>query len=291
MKGQFERRFVPFTAFEVRKADDGPAELVGYAAVFDQESVISDWFMNWREVVAPGAFKKTLREGDIRALWNHDPNIVLGRNKAKTLELREDEHGLHTVIQPPDNEWGRPVLDAVRRGDVTGMSIGFQVVKEQIDRPEKGSTELPKRTIKEAKLFDVSPVTFPAFEQTDISARSELRFPLQDENADVLLRAAALVRCAQRGLVLTADEMRIISEAGDIFLSVSGEPGPARSEKESLWTGPHSAMAQGNEPGEPGVQDGAVLQAARSEQPDADHSEAARARTLQMMRLQMEVRQ
>ena len=70
----------------------------------------------WVEEVAPGAYAKTLSEHDIRALWNHDTNIVLGRNKAGTLKLWEDGHGLQTEITPPDNEWGRPVLDAVKRG-------------------------------------------------------------------------------------------------------------------------------------------------------------------------------
>jgi uncharacterized protein len=192
MANNIEKRFIPFTEFELREDADKPPELVGHASVFNQETVIADWFDEWREVVAPGAFRKTIKEADIRALFNHDPNIVLGRNKAGTLELKEDDIGLHTVIMPPDNEWGRPVLDAVRRGDVTGMSISFQVVKQSIERPKEGSQELPKRTIKEVKLFDVGPVTFPAFEQTDISARAKaIRDAMQD---DVLLLAGALAR-------------------------------------------------------------------------------------------------
>lgn len=174
---RIEHRFLPLDGAEVR-ADGDKRTLDGYAAVFNTEAII--WGL-WREEVAPGAYRKTLSENDIRALWNHDTNIVLGRNKAGTLELREDDHGLYTRILPPDNEWGRPVLDAVQRGDVTGMSIAFRVVKESWWHPPEGSKELPKRTIREAKLYEVSPVTFPAFESTSISARSVTLERSEDE--------------------------------------------------------------------------------------------------------------
>ena len=167
-KRAIEHRVLPLD-IELRAVDGLPGQLVGHAAVFNQWSTISDWFGDgWDESVAPGAFRKTIKEADIRALWNHDPNIVLGRNKAGTLELREDDTGLLTTITPPDNEWGRPIMDAVRRGDVSGMSIAFQVIKEEWERPTKKPAadeprERPKRTIKEAQLLDVSPVTFPGF--------------------------------------------------------------------------------------------------------------------------------
>ena len=174
---RLEWRFLPLEGADVR-ADDQARRLEGYAAVFNTEAVI--WGL-WREEIAPGAYSKTIKEADIRALWNHDTNIVLGRNKAGTLELSEDDKGLRSVIIPPDNEWGRPVVDAVRRGDVTGMSIAFRVVKEDWWHPPEGSKELPKRTIKEAKLYEVSPVTFPAFESTSISARSVALEKSEDE--------------------------------------------------------------------------------------------------------------
>jgi len=267
MKQLTERRLVPFTQFEVRAEGDGPPELVGYAAVFNQEQQIDDWFSSWLEEVAPGAFKKTLREGDIRALFNHDPNIVLGRNKAGTLELREDEHGLHTVIRPPDNEWGRPVIDAIRRGDVSGMSITFQVIKQQMEYPPKGTEGKAKRTIKEARLMDVSPVTFPAFPQTEISARSKEgrdgALPLQD---DELLRAGALARRAQMGLVLSAEDRSAIAEAVSILESVARESGGDRSIADI-----HSPEAADGEP------------VAMST--SLDHSPEARARRLRLIRM------
>lgn len=174
---KIEWRFLPLEGAEVRASGEG-RKLNGYAAVFGSEATI--WGL-WREEVAPGAYSKTIQENDIRALWNHDTNIVLGRNKAGTLQLVEDEKGLRVEIDPPDNEWGRPVVDAVQRGDVTGMSIAFRVVKEDWWHLPEGSKELPKRTIKEAKLYEVSPVTFPAFEKTSISARSVALVKTEDE--------------------------------------------------------------------------------------------------------------
>lgn len=278
-----ERRLVPFTEFQVREAGEGAApELVGYASVFNSESVISDWFSDWREEVSPGAFKKTIREGDIRALFNHDPNIVLGRNKAGTLELREDEHGLHTVIRPPDNEWGRPVMDAVRRGDVSGMSITFQVIKQQMEYPPKGTEGMPKRTIKEARLMDVSPVTFPAFEQTEIAARAEAIGKAIEE--DVLLRAGALARRAQMGMVLAAEERNAIAEAVSILSNVTREP---ETVTDDVLHSPEAAD------GEPAARStglavgGEDTTNTRALSTSVDHSPEARARRLRLIRMTM----
>ncbi len=265
-KRQIERRLVPFTGFELRADGAGVPELVGYASVFNQETVIVGWWDEWREEVAPGAFAKTIQEADIRALFNHDPNIVLGRNKAGTLDLSEDDHGLLTVIRPPDNEWGRPVLDAVRRGDVTGMSISFRVIKDETTRPPKGSDELPKRTIKEAQLFDVAPVTYPAFEQTEISARA---IPAELTESDVLLRAGALARRAQMGLVLTAEDRAVVAEAVSILRGELGEPEPGCLSA----AGHHSPGAADGEP-----RDRASVDA-------LTHSTEARARRLQLMNM------
>ena len=199
-----ERRYVPASTFEVR--GDKEPELDGYASVFNQETVIAGLF---REEVAPGAFTKTIGEQDIRALWNHDVNIVLGRNKAGTLTLSEDATGLRSVIKPPDNEWGRPIVDAIKRGDVSQMSIAFRAIKQEWYYPDRNSQELPKRTIREARLYDVSPVTFPAFEQTSISARAAGIETIGDEDPFEIVRR--LVRCAERGLVLTPEDRQLIA--------------------------------------------------------------------------------
>jgi hypothetical protein len=228
-KPMIERRYRPFSEFEVRAADgDGDAGmpvLAGHASVFGHEAIIWD---AWREKVAPGAFKKTIKEQDIRALFNHDANIVLGRNKAGTLTLREDATGLVTEISPPDNEWGRPVVDAIKRGDVSQMSIGFMVVKQEW---EEGKTprDLPLRTITEARLFDVSPVTFPAFDMTDIAARSE---DGSEPEPDPLESARRLVRCADAGYRFSARDRETVAAAQAILAPyLADEPGRHHSEE------------------------------------------------------------
>lgn len=153
---------------ERRAASEGGDPLpviIGHPSVFNQWTDIGGWF---QERVAPGAFSDSILEDDIRALFNHDANIVLGRNKAKTLRLSEDEHGLRMEIDPPDTQAARDLVVSLERGDISGGSIGFWVLKQEWDE----STDILKRTILKASLFDVSPVTFPAFPQTDVGLRS-----------------------------------------------------------------------------------------------------------------------
>jgi uncharacterized protein len=206
-KRAMERRFLEIGDVELRAEGDG-LTLEGYAAVFGQEAVIWD---AWREEVAPGAYAKTIQENDIRALFNHDENIVLGRNRAGTLKLAEDERGLKATITAPDNEWGRPVVDAVKRGDVTGMSVLFKVIKHEWTRAPEGSKELPKRTIKEARLYDAGPVTFPAFVATTIAARSQ--DSELEELEDVLAEARRIERCVAHGMGLTRADREVLERA------------------------------------------------------------------------------
>lgn len=154
-----------------RPKDGGMPKIVGYAAVFD--SWYEEPSLRMREVVRKGAFKKTIQESDIRALWNHDPNYVLGRTKNGTLKLREDEHGLWMEVTPPDTQWARDLITSIERGDVDQQSFGFMVVK---DRWTIGKDGWDERELLEVKLMEVSPVTFPAYEQTLVTiARSDQR--------------------------------------------------------------------------------------------------------------------
>src|SRR5690606_32247160 len=164
-----ERRSLPLETLEVR-AEDGKRKIVGYAAVFEQLS--EPLYGGFREKIARGAFKKTLREADVRALWNHDPNYVLGRTKSGTLKLHEDDRGLAIEIDPPDTQWARDLMTSIERGDIDQMSFGFRVVKDDWERKPDGTII---RTLKEVQLFDVSPVTFPAYPQTSVQVRDMLR--------------------------------------------------------------------------------------------------------------------
>lgn len=163
-----------FALTEVRLSDAGTPDPVieGYAAVFDQPTVIQDWFGGYRETIAPGAFKKTIREADVRALFNHNPDWVLGRNKAGTLTLKEDDHGLAVTIHPPDTAVARDLVESMRRGDINQMSFGFETIKDQWTFAK--DEELDDRRLLEVRLWDVSPVTFPAYPQTEAYVRSAI---------------------------------------------------------------------------------------------------------------------
>ena len=156
------------TEYQTRE-DDGKLIIEGYFAVFNSNYEI---YPGWSESIAPGAFTNTLA-GDIRALINHDTTLVLGRTKAHTLELREDAHGLwgKIIINPNDVD-AMNLYERVKRGDVDQCSIGFNIVSEDIEIREDGSTHW---TIKETKLYEVTCCTFPAYEETNISARSKDR--------------------------------------------------------------------------------------------------------------------
>lgn len=163
MEMDIERRSVNLLEFRVVEGNDNP-KIIGHAAMFDQ---LSEPMFDFREKIAPGAFKKSLKNDDIRALFNHDANYPLGRNKAGTLMLKEDKEGLYIEIDPPNTTWARDLQESIRRGDVSQMSFGFTVVKDEWEHKKKDSI----RTLQEVKLFDVSPVTFPAYPQTSVAVR------------------------------------------------------------------------------------------------------------------------
>ncbi len=182
-----ERRSWPVRV-EVRgdsAAGDSPV-IEGYAAVFNELSLDLGGF---RERIAPGAFARSLEDGaDVRALWDHDSKYVLGRNRAGTLALGEDERGLSVAIRPPGTGWAMDLVESMRRGDVDQMSFGFYV-REDEWRDEDG---VLVRVLRDVDLFDVSVVTFPAYVQTSAEARArvtsyELRVTSEDngEDADI----------------------------------------------------------------------------------------------------------
>ena len=153
-------------AGEVRAAlqENGAPRFEGYAALFNTWSQDLGGF---KERIAPGAFVRAAAEDDVRALYNHDPNYVLGRTSAGTLTLREDEKGLYFDVRAPDTQWGRDLYASVKRGDVNQCSFGFQVIAD-----EWGTIDgMDTRTLKEVRLYDVSIVTYPAYEGTSVYVR------------------------------------------------------------------------------------------------------------------------
>lgn len=162
-----ERRFLPA---EVRVTEDtgGQPHIVGYGAVFNEISLDLGGF---REIIEPGAFSKTLQEADIRCLWNHNSDYVLGRNRSGTLQLRQEERGLRYDVVPPDATWARDLLSSIERGDVSQGSFGFETVRDTWDQDERGNVT---RRLLEVKLFDIGPVTFAAYPQTSAEARSKV---------------------------------------------------------------------------------------------------------------------
>ena len=147
------------------RADGGKTTVSGYAAVFGEEAEIGEWFT---EVVARGAFTKTLLTADVRAYFAHDTGRVLGRVSAGTLRLKEDDKGLAVEIDLPDTSDGRDVRTLIDRGDITGMSFGFFVYRQEWDE----TVSPPKRTILEVELREVSIVSEPAYDGTSVALRS-----------------------------------------------------------------------------------------------------------------------
>lgn len=165
MRKDFERRFYKPQEMRLQAPEGGSATLIGgHAAVFNQRSEDLGGFV---EQIAPGAFKSSL-ERDVRALMNHNSDLILGRTSAGTLRLAEDETGLNVEIDTPDTSYARDLLVSMQRGDVREMSFGFLTLQDHWEKVG----DVWVRTLLEVELYEVSPVTFPAYGQTTISARS-----------------------------------------------------------------------------------------------------------------------
>jgi len=164
-----ERRSV---SVELRMAGEDKPVMRGHAAIFDSLSELLGGC--FREVIKPGAFTDALKGSDIRALWNHNPDHILGRSSAGTLRVVEDETGLAIEIDPPDTTCSRDLQVSMQRGDVKEMSFAFSIAEdgdEWVRDPDDSGTWT--RTISKIdRVYDVSPVTYPAYPDTDIAMRS-----------------------------------------------------------------------------------------------------------------------
>lgn len=160
-----EHRYIPIEKMETRQ-DGDDLYIEGYFAVFN--SVYELW-PGATESIAPGAFDKSIHS-DARALYNHNTDIVLGRVSAGTMEIRQDSRGLWGRVKI--NREDQDAMNAyarIQRGDITGCSFGFDIETQKTDYREDGTVHWTITGIN--PLYEISPCTFPAYENTTISAR------------------------------------------------------------------------------------------------------------------------
>lgn len=166
------------TDLKTRSIDDTSEKVIeGYFSTFNDETEL---FPGAFEEIDKTAFNKTLNN-DIRALVNHDSNIVLGRTKSNTLELRVDDNGLYGSVKINENDTDALNLyERVKRGDVDSCSFGFRIIQEDTEFRDDDSI---KWTIKEVDLHEVSIVTFPAYDTTSVQARMNQKETLESRRA------------------------------------------------------------------------------------------------------------
>ena len=161
-----ERRYLHLHDIQTRSDDDSEKIVEGYFAVFNE---IYQVWPDVTESIAPGAFSEALG-GDIRALYNHNDDQILGRTSAGTLELREDEKGLWGKIKINEKDTEAVnVYERIARGDITGCSFGFNIESEEYQVREDGTVHWTITKVN--PLYEVSPCVFPAYEQTSIESR------------------------------------------------------------------------------------------------------------------------
>ncbi|MCC7423777.1 MAG: HK97 family phage prohead protease [Planctomycetaceae bacterium] len=171
--------FTRATRPEVRD-DNGTKTITGYGAVFYKEGDAGTEYKLWDDMVErimPGAFDRAIREDDVRSLFNHDPNLILGRTKSNTLRLSIDAVGLKYEVDPPAARGD--VVEALQRGDVDGSSFMFEiteVVWREVDK-------LYVREILGVKLWEVGPVVFPAYESSTSGLRESYKQAVREERS------------------------------------------------------------------------------------------------------------
>lgn len=206
---------------EIRMAEDAENTLVGYAAKYN---VWSGPLVGFRERIKDGAFDRAIAENqDVRALWNHDSNFILGRTKSGTLKLETDDVGLRVKITPPDTTWAKDLMSSIKRGDVNQMSFGFTVKDDKFWQEEKTGEIL--RELRDVDLFDVSPVTYPAYEQTEVFTSREKKimsavrkhehgFELNKEEKDIIIE---MVKKSESVDADTEDQKQTINRTMEQF--------------------------------------------------------------------------
>lgn len=192
MDNQTHKRVFDLSKTEVRESSDGGFRFRGYAAVFNS---LSEDLGGWREMIAPGAFTRTLKVNpDVRFLINHDESKILGRTP-KTLKVEEDQHGLSVDAQLPNTTYANDLAESLSRGDISQMSFRFRAVKSDWERRDNQKIEV----LKDVDLLEVSAVTFPAYPESHgtLSQRMlDSAFSIMDE-----VRAGKQISASNREVI------------------------------------------------------------------------------------------
>ena len=249
-KEDMERRFfqVDDLRIESRGEGDEKTELItGYAAVFDKWSQDLGGF---REKIKYGAFRKAIRDDDVRALKNHDPNFILGRNKSGTLHLEERKKGLYFEINPPDTPEVNSLKESIKRGDIDGNSFSF-IPHEDGDVWDFDKSPA-ERTLTSVRLFDVGPVTFPAYPQTSVAVRDLIKSKQEEreqaeteDRTDLQKIEDILKRNSEEDDELTTDDHLVISNFIDELRNLLPEAEDRTEQDEVNGTPTDSQEADG----------------------------------------------
>jgi uncharacterized protein len=179
-------------------------KLEGYGAIFNAKTQL---FPGLTETIRSGSFAKTLQENpDVLCSYNHDMNMVLGRTNSKTLKVAEDTKGLHYSVDLPNTTFATDLRESIDRGDVSGSSFMFQVIKDKWT----GTSQDQLRSITEVRLFELGPVSMPQYTQTSVSLRSKDNEFDFDKFQFIYLKQI-------RGNTLDAEEVRFIKNIFDQF--------------------------------------------------------------------------
>lgn len=168
---KLERRTFNIESMKTRTLDDGSESTIveGYASIFNSRTNIDGWY---EEEIAPGAFTESLSQGkDVRCLFNHNWDYVLGRTSAGTLTLEEDTKGLRFEVVLPNTTFANDLKESMARGDINQCSFGFYVLEEETDC----SSDMPVVRLLNIDLWEVSIVPLPAYEDTEASLRSKFQ--------------------------------------------------------------------------------------------------------------------
>ena len=161
-----EHRYIPLERMETRADENGELYLEGYFAVFN---AVYELWPGATESIAPGAFDDAVSD-DVRALYNHNIDIVLGRTSAGTMEIRQDSHGLWGRVKiNRDDSDAMNAYARIQRGDITGCSFGFDIAAQETDYRDDGTVHWTITRV--SPLYEISPCTFPAYADTSVTAR------------------------------------------------------------------------------------------------------------------------